>query len=478
VEFDAVVVGSGPNGLAAAIEVSRAGLSVCVLEGRETIGGGARSAELTESGFIHDVCSAIHPLGFASPFFKTLPLSDYGLEWIHPPAAVAHPFDDGTAAILQKSIDRTAATLAGDAQAYTKCFTPLTQNADKLLPEILAPPIHLPAHPFLMLWFGLQAIQTASGFARQRFTGARAQALFAGIAAHSNMPLDVRPTAASGLLLGMLGHRGGWPIVRGGSQRLSETLAGYLESLGGSIFTGQWVKSFRDVPPAHAVFFDVAPRKLLTIMGDRFPASYRRQLEDFKHGPGVFKVDWALHRPVPWRAQECLQAGTLHIGGTLEEMADAERDSAEGRIPDRPFVLLAQQSLFDSTRAPAGKHTLWGYCHVPNGSTVDMTDRIESQIERFAPGFRDCIIARHTMSTADFEEYNPNLIGGDISGGVLNIRQLFVRPSLRRLPYITAAPGVFLCSSSTPPVGGVHGMCGYNAARAALSTILYNRPKR
>jgi phytoene dehydrogenase-like protein len=471
VEFEAVVVGSGPNGLAAAIEVARAGHSVCVLEARDTIGGGARSAELTLSGFIHDVCSAIHPTGFASPFFKTLPLAKYGLEWIHPPAAVANPFDDGTAAILQKSIDRTAATLAGDAQSYARCFAPLAENADKLVPEILAPPIRIPRHPFLMLRFGLQGIQTATGFARRHFKGREAQALFAGIAAHANMPLDVPLTAACGLLLGLTGHAGGWPLVRGGSQRLSQSLAQYFESLGGRIFTGQRVKSFRDVPPARAVFFDVSPRALIKIAGDRFPASYRYELEHFKHGPGVFKVDWALSSPVPWKARECLQAGTVHIGGTLEEIADAELAAAKGRHSERPFILFAQQSLFDSTRAPAGKHTAWGYCHVPNGSTVDMTDRIESQIERFAPGFRDCIIGRHTMSTADFETYNPNLIGGDISGGLLDLRQLVARPSLRRLPYITPAPGIFLCSSSTPPVGGVHGMCGYHAARAALSTL-------
>jgi phytoene dehydrogenase-like protein len=472
VEFDAVVVGSGPNGLAAAIEVAQAGYSVGVLEARDTIGGGARSAELTLNGFIHDVCSAVHPLGFASPFFKTLPLAKYGLEWVQPQAGAAHPLDDGTAVILQKSIDSTAETLAGDARSYTRCFTPLAENADKLLPEILAPPIHMPRHPLLMLSFGLQAIQTAAGFARRLFSGPRARALFAGIAAHSNMPLNVRPTAAAGLLLGMLGHAGGWPLVKGGSQKLSQALAGHFESLGGRIFTGQRVKSLRDVPPSRAALFDVAPRELLAIAGDRFPASYRRQLENYKHGAGVFKVDWALSGPVPWRAQECLQAGTVHIGGTLEEIVDAEQAAVEGRHTDRPFILFAQQTLFDSTRAPAGKHTAWGYCHVPKGSTVDMTDRIESQIERFAPGFRDCIIGRHTMSPADFEAYNPNLIGGDISGGLLNIRQLFARPALRRLPYITPAAGLFICSSSTPPVGGVHGMCGYHAARAALSTIL------
>jgi phytoene dehydrogenase-like protein len=471
-EFEAVVVGSGPNGLAAAIEVARAGHSVCVFEAREQVGGGARSAELTLNGFVHDVCSAIHPLGFASPFFRTLPLAEHGLEWIHPPAALAHPLDDGTAAVLEKSILRTAARLGEDAQAYTKLFAPLAENEDKLLSEILAPPIHIPRYPFLMLNFGIHAIQAASSFAQRRFRGPRAQALFAGIAGHANMPLDASPTAAFGLLLGWLGHTGGWPFPKGGSQKLSDSLAAHLQVLGGRVFTGRRIRSFRDIPAARAVFFDVPPRELLSITGDRLPSSYRRTLEHFRHGPGVFKVDWALSQRVPWKAKECLRAGTLHIGGTLEEVVAAESEVAKGEHPERPFILFAQQTIFDQTRAPSGKHTGWAYCHVPNGSTFDMTDRIEAQIERFAPGVRDCIIGRHTMSTADFEAYNPNLIGGDIGGGLQTIRQVVARPSLRRLPYITPAPGLFICSSSTPPGAGVHGMCGFYAARAALDTVL------
>lgn len=466
-----MVVGSGPNGLAAAIEVARAGRSVCILEAGDTIGGGMRSAELTLNGYIHDVCSAVHPLGIASPFFQTLPLAEYGLEWIHPPAALAHPFDDGTAAIVEKSITETTATLKGDTQAYARCFGPLALNADRLVTDVLAPPLRVPRHPMLMFNFGHRSIQAAEAFARKRFKGTRALALFAGLAAHSNMPLDRRPTAAFGLLLGALAHARGWPVVKGGSQKLAEALAGYFRSLGGRIVTAQRVRSFKDLPAARAVFFDLSPREVVTIAGDRFRPAYRRQLENFRHGPGVFKVDWALSAPVPWQAKDCLRAATLHIGGTLEEIMNAESAPAEGIHSERPFVLLAQPSLFDRSRAPEGKHTLWGYCHVPSGSNQNMTERIEAQIERFAPGFRDCVIGRHTMSAADFEAYNPNLVGGDISGGVQTIRQIFARPSPRRLPYITPAPGLFICSSSTPPGGGVHGMCGYHAARAALSTV-------
>lgn len=466
-----MVVGSGPNGLAAAIEVARAGHSVCILEAGNSIGGGTRSSALTLNGYVHDVCSAVHPLGVASPFFRTLPLAEYGLEWIHPPAALAHPFDDGTAAVLEKSIKETTATLGEDAQAYERCFSRLTANADRLMLDVLAPPLRAPRHPMLMLDFGLGSIQAADAFARKRFKETRTLALFAGLAAHANMPLNKRPTAAFGLLLGVLGHASGWPVVKGGSQKLADALAVYFRSLGGRIVTGQRVISFKDVPPARAVFFDLSPRQLLTIIGDRFNGTYQQQLKNFRHGPGVFKVDWALSAHVPWKAKDCLRAATVHLGGTLEEITAAESAPAEGIHSKRPFVLLAQPSLFDASRAPAGKHTLWGYCHVPSGSNYDMTERIEAQIERFAPGFRDCIIGRHTMSAEDFEAYNPNLVGGDISGGMQTLRQIFARPAPRRVPYITPAPGLFICSSSTPPGGGVHGMCGYHAARAALSTV-------
>jgi phytoene dehydrogenase-like protein len=467
-DFDAVVVGSGPNGLAAAIELARSGWSVCIFEARDTIGGGARSAELTQPGFVHDVCSAIHPLAFASPFFKSLPLSKHGLEWINPPAAVAHPLDDGTAAVLELSLERTAAGLGRDAQAYTKVFGPLVRDATDLVPEILAPPLHVPRHPWMLMGFGLKAVQSARKFSERHFKEKQARALFAGIAAHSNMPLDLPPTAAAGLLLGMLGHAGGWPLPKGGAQKISDALASYFTSLKGRIVTGKLISSPRELPPSRVILADISPQQLLRFAGDEFPPSYRWELQKYQYGPGVFKVDWALNSPIPWRAKECNRAGTLHLGGTMEEIAAGEQAVAQGRCPEEPFILLAQQSLFDQSRVPAGKQSAWAYCHVPRGSKIDMTERIESQVERFAPGFRDCILSRHSKNPAEFETYNPNYVGGDISGGVLNLLQIVVRPSLRVSPYCTPIKNLFICSASTPPVGGVHGMCGYHAARAVL----------
>ena len=474
-DFDAVVVGSGPNGLAAAIELAREGCSVCVIEARDTIGGGTRSAELTEPGFIHDVCSAIHPFALASPFFSTLPLAKHGHEWILPPASVAHPMDDGTAAILEHSIERTCATLGPDARAYTRVFAPLVRTAGKLLPEVLEPIVHIPRHPLPLMRFGLKAIQSAEHFAARHFKGDHARALFAGLAAHAIMPLDRRPTAAFGLLFGILGHAGGWPMSKGGSQKIADALTSYLISLGGRTMTGTPVTSLHDLPSSRVVLLDITPKQILRLAGDQFPPSYRWELQKYQYGPGVFKVDWALNSPIPWAAKDCLRAGTVHVGGSMEEIAEGEQSVAKGRCPERPFVLLAQQSLFDASRAPDNKHTAWAYCHVPNGSKIDMTDRIESQIQRFAPGFRDCIIARHTMTPAQFEAYNANYIGGDISGGLQNLLQTVARPSLRINPYTTPVKNLFICSSSTPPGGGVHGMCGYFAARAALKAIQYNR---
>ena len=477
-EFDAVVVGSGPNGLAAAIELARAGCSVCVFEARDTLGGGARSAELTLPGFVHDVCSAIHPLGNVSPFFKSLPLAQFGLEWIQPAAALAHPFDDGTAAVLEQSIERTSATLAPDERAYANVFAPLVRNAGKLIREILAPPAHVPHHPWALARFGIKAIQSAETFNQRHFKGNRARSLFAGISGHANMPLHLRPTAGFGLLLGMLGHSNGWPIVRGGSQKLSDALASYLKSLGGRTVTGTRISSLGDLPTARAILLDITPKQLLKLASDRFPPSYRWELQKYQYGPGVFKMDWALNSPIPWNAKECGRAATVHVGGSAEEIIAAEAAVDKGRCPDRPFVLLAQQSLFDPSRAPEGHHTAWAYCHLPRGSTVDMSERIESQIERFAPGFRDCIISRHIMTPADFENYNPNYIGGDITGGIQNVLQMVARPSLRLRPYSTPVDDLFICSSSTPPGGAVHGMCGFYAARTALRRLGYNQHTR
>jgi phytoene dehydrogenase-like protein len=471
---DAVVVGAGPNGLAAAIEMACAGLSVRVLEAADTVGGGARSAELTLPGFVHDVCSAIHPLGIASPFFRSLPLADHGLEWVEPPAALAHPFDDGGAALLARSPDAAMPTLGEDDERWGRLFAPLVRNPESLLDEILAP-LHVPAHPLTLARFGLRALLPATTVARRSFRGARARGLFAGLAAHSMLPLERPASAAFGLMLGLLGHAVGWPFPRGGSQALSDALASYLRSLGGEIETGRRVESLAELGETRLVVLDVTPRGLLELAGDRLPDRYRRRLERYRYGPGVFKLDWALAGPIPWRADECSRAATVHLGATLEEIAASEAAPAQNRSAERPYVLLAQQSLFDPTRAPAGRHTAWAYCHVPNGSSVDMTEQVESQVERFAPGFRERILARSALGPADLERSNPNYVGGDINGGLADLRQLLTRPVARWSPYSTPLPGVFLCSASTPPGGGVHGMCGFHAARAALRSIQSRR---
>lgn len=468
--YDAVVVGAGPNGLATAITLARAGCSVAVFEGEATVGGGARTAELTLPGFRHDICSAIHPLGVASPFFRSLPLEDYGLAWIFPPAALAHPLDDGSAALLVQSIEATAEHLEADAKAYLKLMKPLVSDWQRLEKDVLGP-IRFPKHPWCLARFGWYGLPPATHIAGRLFVGERARGLFAGLAAHAIMPLEKWTTAAFGLILGILGHVVGWPMPRGGSQSIAEALASYLRSLGGEIFTGQPVQALDALPSARAVLCDVTPRQLLRLAGSRLPRSYRARLERYRYGPGVFKIDWALAAPIPFRNPECGGAGTVHLGGTLAEIAAGERAIWNGEHPERPFVLLAQQSRFDTTRAPEGKHTAWAYCHVPNGSTVDMTETIERQVERFAPGFRDDILARHTMTTAELERYNPNYIGGDINGGVQDLLQQFARPVLRWVPYATPVEGLYLCSSATPPGGGVHGMCGYHAARAALRQV-------
>jgi phytoene dehydrogenase-like protein len=467
--YDAIVIGSGPNGLAAAITLARQQRSVLVVEAESTFGGGARSAALTLPGYVHDICSAIHPLGVASPFFRSVTLP--GLEWIQPPAPLAHPLDDGSAAVLERSLEATGHTLGPDADAYRRLMQPLVSGADALFAETLAP-LRPPRHPLLMARFGLRALRSATGLAKAWFRGPHAKALFAGNAAHAILPLEQKLTAAVGLMLQVSGHAVGWPLPRGGSQSITDGLMNLLQSLGGELVSGWRVQSLEELPPARAYLFDTVPRHLSRICGDRLPLRFRQKLERFRHGPGVFKLDWALDGPIPWRAEACCRAATVHVGGALEEIAAAESAVWSGENPDRPFVLLAQQSLFDPTRAPAGKHTGWAYCHVPNGSTVDRTGAIERQVERFAPGFRERILARSVLTPAGFESRNANYIGGDISGGVMDVWQLFTRPTLRWVPYSTPAKDIFLCSSSTPPGGGVHGMCGYFAARAALRGAL------
>ena len=468
-DYDAVVVGSGPNGLAAAIVLQQAGLSVLLLEGKEELGGGLRTAELTLPGFRHDICSAVHPLAAASPFFQTLPLAQYGLDYITPLVAAAHPFDDGTAAAVLTSLADTARGLGPDAQAYRSLLAPLVAQWPRIANDVLAP-LHFPKHPLDMARFGLPALLPATVLAR-RFAGEKAQGLLAGMSAHAVQPLSNLTTSAIGLVLLIAAHRGGWPLPRGGSQAIAEALVAHFVALGGRVETGTYVRSLAQLPSARAVLLDVTPAQLLHMAGHRLSSLYQWQLRRYRYGMGVFKVDWALAAPIPFTAPECRRAGTVHLGNTLAEIAASERDSARGQHPARPFVLLAQQSLFDPSRAPAGQHTAWAYCHVPNGSRVDMTEAIERQVERFAPGFRERILARHTFNTAQLEEYNPNYVGGDINGGLLDIRQLFTRPALRASPYRTSTQGLYLCSSATPPGGGVHGLCGYYAARRALRDV-------
>jgi len=468
-DYDAVVVGSGPNGLAAAITMQQAGLSVLLVEAKNTIGGGLRSAELTLPHFVHDVCSAIHPLAAGSPFFKTLPLEQHGLEFIFPAIAAAHPFDDGSAAVLHGSVEQTAQALGEDEAAYLKLMKPLVKDWPRIATDVLGP-LHFPKHPIAMARFGLKALTSATYLAK-RFHSATAKGFWAGMAAHSIQPLSNVATSASALVLMVAGHFEGWPLPKGGSNFIANALASYFISLGGTIETNFYVRSLSQVPSSHAVLFDVGPRQLLQIAGHKLSSFYKWQLERYRYGMGVFKIDWALNGAIPFTASACRQAGTVHLGNSFEEIATSEQLTSKGKHPEKPFVLLAQQSLFDPSRAPLGKHAAWAYCHVPNGSTTDMTERIEKQVERFAPGFRDLIIGRHVMNTAQIEEYNPNCVGGDIAGGIMDLGQLFTRPALRLSPYKTSAKGIYICSASTPPGGGIHGMCGYHAARKALKDV-------
>ena len=468
-DYDAVVVGAGPNGLAAAITLQQTGLSVLVLEAKDTVGGGLRSTELTLPGFVHDVCSAIHPLAIASPFFQTLPLANFGLQYIQPPIAAAHPFDDGTAAVLTHSLAETARGLGKDENAYRDLIQRIVRDWPGIGPDLLGP-LTFPKNPIAFSSFGLKALQPAVWLARQ-FVTRDAQGLWAGMAAHAIQPLTNIATSAIGLVLMANAHLRGWPLPLGGSQAIANALAGYFTSIGGKIETGVYVKSLAQLPSAKAVLVDVTPKQLLAIAGQRLSSLYQWQLNRYRYGMGVFKVDWALDGPIPFTAEDCRRAGTVHLGNTLNEVVASEQATSTGQHPDKPFVLLTQPSVFDSTRAPAGKHTAWAYCHVPNGSQRDMTEAIERQVERFAPGFRDLILERHTMDTAQLQTYNPNYIGGDINGGIIDIGQLFTRPALRWSPYKTSAKGLYICSSSTPPGGGVHGMCGYHAAQRALQDV-------
>lgn len=474
-DYDAVIVGSGPNGLAAAILMQQQGLSVLLIEGKDTIGGGLASKALTLPGFTHDVCSAIHPMAVASPFFKTLPLHAFGLEYINPIYSAAHPFDDGSAAILDKSVEKTAGLLGQDERIYKSLMNSLVKIWPLIDKDALGP-LHFPSHPLAMANFGLKGLTSATHFVK-KFKETKARGLFAGMAAHSIQPLSNLTTTAIGLVLMSTGHLRGWPIPKGGSASIANALAGYFESIGGKIETGIYISSLNQLPSAKAVLFDVTPKQLLAIAGHKFSSIYKWQLERYKYGMGVFKIDWALDGQIPFKADECRKAGTIHLGNSFEEIAQGEMETSQGKQSQTPFVLLAQQSLFDETRAPAGKQVAWGYCHVPNGSKQDMTSIIEKQVERFAPGFRDLIIGRHTMNTEQMEAYNPNYVGGDINGGILDIGQLFTRPALRSSPYRTSAKGIYICSSSTPPGGGVHGMCGYNAAKRALTDIFKIRIK-
>lgn len=464
---DAIVVGSGPNGLAAAIRMAQAGRSVVVLEAASTAGGGVRSGEVTLPGFVHDICSSVYPMAACSPYLSTLPLQEHGLQWVFPPAALAHPLDDGTAVLLHNSLEQTVAGLGRDGRAYQSLIGDLVARRRDLFGAALAP-ITAARKPLLMASFGLRAMRSVRAIARAYFQTERARGLFAGIGGHAMIPLEMLTSAAPALVLATAGQAVGWPFARGGSQQLTNALVSYLKSLGGQVITDWVVESLDELPQARAVLLDITPRQFLKMVGDRLPARYRGKLQRYRYQMAAYKIDWALREPVPWRARECALAGTVHLGGSLDEISDSERRAWSGEVSERPYVLFAQPTLFDPARAPAGRHIAWGYCHVPNGYEGNMVERIEKQVERFAPGFRECIIARSVMGPAELEQHNPNLVGGHIAGGAPVLGQLFLRPTARL--YGTPLKGVYLCSSSTPPGPGVHGMCGYFAAAMALAS--------
>ncbi|MES1184238.1 MAG: NAD(P)/FAD-dependent oxidoreductase [Myxococcales bacterium] len=472
--YDAVVIGSGPNGLSAAIVLQQAGLSTLVIEAHPEPGGGTRTAELTLPGFLHDVCSTVHPLGVASPFFRTLDLPRHGVKWCEPPLALAHVLRDGSVSTLARSLSETAQGLGDDEQPYLDLMSPFVERSTELLYEILGP-LRVPRAPLLLAKFGLLALGSLESFARRSFSGASAQALLAGMGAHAMQPLSAPATASFGLVLALAGHVAGWPVARGGSRAISDALVQIFRLHGGELTYEHAVERFTELPRAKAYLFDVTPRQLLHIAGHELPKSYRQRLHAFHYGPGVFKMDWALDGPVPWRNPRCRQAATVHLSGTLADVAKSEAAVQRGHLSDRPFVIFVQPSLFDAERAPPGKHTAWAYCHVPLGSTQDASTLIEEQIEEFAPGFRELVLARATMNSEALERYNANYVGGDINGGSALLSQLFTRPVASIDPYSTPNPRLFLCSSSTPPGGGVHGMCGYWAARSALGSVFGKR---
>lgn len=470
-KYDIVIIGSGPNGLGAGILLAQNGLKVLIIEAAETVGGGTRTAELTLPGFHHDVCSAVHPMGFSSPFFKQLPLEQFGLQWIVPEASVAHPLEGEQAVLLVKSVEETAENLGIDSQKYKDIITPFVERAADLLDDSLGP-FAWPDNPWLLMRFGIKALQPASFFAGHSFRGERAKALFAGCAAHSVLPFDKFFTTAMGLMFLVTGHVENWPIAKGGSQNIANALSGYFKSLGGEIMLSTKIDDFRELPSARKYIFDTDPLQLATIAREELPESYKKKLRKFNYGPGVFKVDYALSEPIPWKDPRCLKASTVHVGGMLDEIKTSEKMVWQGKHSKKPFVLVSQQSLFDSSRAPLGKHTGWAYCHVPHGSTVDMRTEIREQIERFAPGFNDVILAENSLNTNQLYAHNPNYLGGAITGGASDITQLFSRPVSLFNPYATPNPDIFICSASTPPGGGVHGMCGYYAAKEVLKSII------
>jgi phytoene dehydrogenase-like protein len=469
--YDAIVVGSGPNGLSAAITLAQAGLTVALVESQNAVGGGVRSDELTLPGFIHDPCAAIFPLSRASPFLSNLPLEKYGLEWVDSPAVLAHPLDGGRAVLVDRSLEVTAERLSADGGAYRNLLQPILRDWERFVTDLLGPLPIPPKTPLTYAGFAAKALLPAVFLARTLFRDETARALFAGMAGHSMLALESFASGAFGLVLSLLSHAVGMPFPRGGAQAISRALAAYFEALGGEIVTEFTVEHLEDLPVYRAVLLDVAPRNFVRILGERLPHGYRLQLERYRYGVGVCKVDFALDGPVPWLAEECHQAATLHLGGTLEEIAAAERQVVQGQHPEKPYVLVAQHTLFDPTRAPGGMHTLWAYCHTPHNSCQDMSDKIEAQIERYAPGFKKRILARHVRTAREMEAYNPNYVGGDINNGVQDLLQMFTRPAVRLNPYTTPLKDVYICSSATPPGGGAHGMCGYHAAQAALRRV-------